>query len=277
MLDDIYMEGRLNEMDDLAFLLHFKEYEEANQDIYFGYQSPNSEELSYLRQALHLEEIAGEGSELKRISRLRNWVYKSLKSEGEQFYDKSEFNSKTWNTLTILKEMQRKPFLADCGTTALVMTEVLLAMGWKARWIQCLPMDLRFNESHCISHVWSRDYEKWIIVDAAQDLFYFNSHAVPYGLPDLRQAILNKDRLLIYSNLKKIEGQKWLQQYWVKNIFRFHCLKESCFSMFGSDVLEHYYLNPKDYNIADKVIEINGQKHIHTHVCDSGAYWEVCV
>ncbi len=52
--------------------------------------------------------------------------------------------------------------------------QLLLALGFKARWVMCLPMDLRDDECHCVTEVYSKELEKWIVVDAAFDLFYFN-------------------------------------------------------------------------------------------------------
>ena len=274
MLEDIYMQGQLNEMDDWNMLRHFSEYEETGEQLFFTYQDQNAERLKQLRETFHLEEAAGEGAELKRITRLRNWVYRCLKTDKGNFRTDLRDRNHPWNTFTILDEMQKEPFLADCGTSALVMAEVMLAMGWKAKWVQCLPLDLRFGESHCITHVWSRELKKWIIVDAAQDLFYFNHHAVPFGLPDLREAILNKDRVLIYTNTQKMAGRTWLKQYWVKNIFRFHCFRDSCFSPFDSAEIHHVFLDPKGYVITDKTVNHHGKIQTYTHTRNAWVFWE---
>ena len=269
------MEGQLSKNDDLAFLRLFKEYKHSEQKISFLYSDEKSKELKRLREEFDLDSIAGSGPELKRITRLRNWVYQSLKSDSRDFYNVKKDEKTPWNTFYIFDVFNHKPFLVDCGTSALVMTEVMLAMGWKARWIQCLPFDLRYNESHCISHVWSNDYNKWIIVDAAQDLFYFNKEAIPFGIPDLRDAIIGNERVLIYSNNQKATGREWLKNYWIKNIFRFHCLTKSCFSMFDQDSIDHIYLNPKGYDITNKVIDKEGKTETHIHIQDDEAFWEV--
>lgn len=274
MFEDIYMQGQLSEADDWNMLRHFSEYEENKERLFFTYQDQNAERLEQLRETFCLKEVAGGGPELSRITRLRNWVYARLKTGNGNFHTDKRNKECPWNTFTIIDEMQRKPFLPDCGTYALVMTEVMLAMGWKAKWIQCLPLDLRFGESHCITHVWSRELKKWIIVDAAQDLFYFNRHAVPFGLPDLRKAILNRERVLIYTNAEKMAGRTWLKQYWVKNIFRFHCFQDSCFSQFDVANPHHIFLDPKGYVIANKRVNHHGQIQTYTHTRNACAFWE---
>lgn len=273
MLDDIYMGGQLSKQDDMEMLIHFADYETKGTVIPFVYQESDADSLRVLRKRYNLDEIAGEGSELKRILRLRQWVYNQLRNDSQCFFEIERVSKMKWNTITVLNELREKPFLVDCGTYAVVMTEVMLAMGWKAKWVQCLPVDLRYNESHCVTHVWSNEFNKWIIVDAAQDIFYFNSKGIPFGLPDLRRAIINRERVLIFSDAKKEKGRIWLNNYWIKNVFRFHCLLNSCFSMFDVETVNHVFLNPKGYNIEDKIVNKIDRSEVYTHVQDDVAFW----
>jgi len=276
LVEDIYMNGIIDVEDDRGFLKRFEKYDSNEiHKITYVYERNDSSNFDKICDFFNLNSIAGKGTELKKLTNLRHWVYTMFQGRGDHTICAPKESRKHWNIFTINENMMRSPFTADCGTIALIMTEVLLSMGWKARWIQCLPLDLRQNESHCVTHVWSEEYNKWIIIDAAQDVFYFNSKAIPYGLPDLRDAIINNDRILIYSTAEKQKGMLWLKQYWVKNIFRFHTLGFSGFDMFSLEKQEHYYLNPLGYELSDKIVkdEQNIDIHINTHNYEE--FWEI--
>lgn len=269
------MDGLIDVEDDRGFLRRFEKYDSSEVGkIIYAYELYESLNFERIRKCFNLKSIAGEGTELKKLTNLRHWVYTMFQGRGEHTIFAPKDGRRNWNIFTINENMMRSPFAADCGTIALIMTEVLLAMGWKARWVQCLPLDLRQNESHCVTHVWSVEYNKWIIIDAAQDVFYFNSKAIPYGLPDLRDAIINNERILIYSTSEKQEGMLWLKQYWVKNIFRFHTLRFSGFDMFSFSKLEHYYLNPLGYELSNKTVEREQNIDIHINTHNYNEFWE---
>ena len=272
-MDDLFYSGLLDTGDDLRFLSKFKCYERGNDCVHFFQEQRNSAAYKRIRDHFQLENIAGDKSEISMICNLRQWVYKTFRGQGE-FRDRiDDFWEHPWNILAVEGEMAKKPFKAECGTMAMIMTEVLLSMGFISRWVQCLPLDLRPYDTHCVSHVWSNEYKKWIIVDADQDVLYFNDDGIPLGLADYRQAIINKERIWIWSTTERRKGREWLKSYWHKNIFRFHCLQYSGISMFSVYDIVHYYLDPVEYEISDKEYMIGGHKvkHIHTH--DDSAFW----
>lgn len=53
----------------------------------------------------------------------------------------------------------------NCRYISLIFTQILLAAGFKARWVSCL---------HCVSEVYIEEYRKWIVVDVALNVLYFD-------------------------------------------------------------------------------------------------------
>lgn len=277
MLEDLFLSGVLDTKDDLSILKKFSRFGQPDNDLMYTQESADSVKCQTLRNTFQLEKIvSGCESEISKICCLRRWVYQTFGENGSLLSDivNEDTIYDEWNIFAVKKKLTNGPFQADCGTLAMIMTEVLLAMGFISRWVQCLPFDLRPYDTHCISHVWSEDYHKWIIVDAAQDVFYFNDKGIPFGLPDFRKAIINEDRIWIWSNAKKREGKDWLIKYWRKNIFRFHCLSHSCISMFSKSKIVHYYLDPLEYEISNKQCFIGGQKVEYVHTHDDTSFWK---
>lgn len=267
----IYCNGQYCVTDDLYFLKQYQQYAtNSSGKINYSYQSPDHPNLKGLCEKYKLNEIAGNSNDdLRRISNVRQWIYARL----SRFDDIPIFNTliaceewNEWNADIIMELGECPEFKADCATFAAVQTEILLALGYKARWIQCLPIDLRHNESHCISHVFVPSLQKWVIVDAAQDLFYFDRRGIPMNLYEMRNAFIKGEKIFIFSTDKKKEGRDRLLQYWVKNIFRFRSIATSEYGFLTKRPQVNVYLDPLSYFITDKLsTDVNQRIHIHTN------------
>lgn len=266
----IYRNGQYSASDDLFFLRLFSEYSDVpTGKVNITYQPLNSPELSALREKYKLDDLAGDGDDLKRVSNVRQWIHRYfLREEDIQPFNTMVACEKPfeWNADIMMEHGKDMSFKADCATLAAVLTEMLIALGFKAIWVQCLPIDLRHEESHCITHVYIESLKKWIVVDAAQDLFYFDRKGVPLSLSEMRKSFIKDDRVFIFAKEEKLDGRKKLIYYWWKNIFRFRCFENSAYGFLGRKPQTSFYLNPYNYNIQDKVSEdsIIGQ-HIHTN------------
>lgn len=270
---EIDRQGQYSLQDDLFFLKKYSHFSlNSINSFKLTYQSNNAPDLVKLREKYCLDEIAGEGDDLQKIVNIRRWIYKIFERDrnAETFNTLSFCNDfHAWNADIVLEKGKHKDYKADCAAFATVMTEVLLALGYKARWIQCLPMDLRHEESHCITHVYIPYLQKWIIVDSAQDLLYFNKYGIPMSLWELRNAIINNDKIRVFSKKVGAEEIKLLFRYWAKNIFRFRTIESSEFGFLTKYPQTNIYLNPEGYCIEDKdVIELFGIKHLHTTCAD---------
>lgn len=269
---DINFGRTLDEIDDTYFLKYFSTYSNVNtEQIIFTYENQNSPNLVHLKEVLKLEDIRGEGNDNDVFRRVCNWVYNTL-SAGTNETISQQCKKLDWNTLTILQQVKDNGLFCDCGTFAIVLTEVLLALGYKARWVQCLPLDLRYSDSHCVTHVYSKDFGKWMIVDAALNQIYFNRKGIPLSLPELRQSLLNDERILFLSSSDK--NRNWLLHYWKKNIFRFHCFLENKYGFYSASNQTHCYLDPENFKISNKMYQRDSGKICHIHTSSPEEYWK---
>lgn len=77
-------------------------------------------------------------------------------------------------------------------------------------------MELNYCECHCVSEVFIEELNKWIVVDVALNLFYFNKRGEILNLYEIRQHILRNEPFskifnvefppesLIFDNFKTI-------------------------------------------------------------------------
>lgn len=268
---DINYKNTLDETDDVYFLEYFSAYNHYKTgQISFTYEDKDSPSFVHLRESLEILNIKDEENDLNIIKRLCSWVNNTLSYGINKLVTFQDQNT-SWDTLTILQQVKENRVFCDCGTHAIVLTEILLALGYKAKWIQCLPIDLRYSDSHCVTHVYSKDFGKWIIADAALNLLYFNTKGIPMSLPELRQALLNSERVLFPS--KTIRYRQWLLHYWKKNIIRFHTFSDYKYGFFTASNQTHYYLNPVNYKICNKRHQLRNGVISHIHISNPDEFW----
>ena len=91
------------------------------------YMGPNNENLIELREKYCLDEIAGNGSQRDKLTKLLEWVSEVIEHDG--FIDSPEPR----NALHIIETCQREKRGVNCAIKAQVLTEVYLSMDFKSR------------------------------------------------------------------------------------------------------------------------------------------------
>ena len=125
----------------LSVLKLYSEYNhETDQglNIDFFYEDKNSENLSRLRDVLKIEELESEKNELKLILRLLKWATGYFEFEGNQLSDRRYDNDDWFDVITKAKE---EGFCLNCRYKSLLFTQILLAAGFRSRWVSCLPIE----------------------------------------------------------------------------------------------------------------------------------------
>ena len=162
-----YMDGMLSYEDDLYFLKKYKEYDFEKTDITFSYNFDDLE-LKELKNKYDFEKIGRNKNPFISKLNLMLWVSKTLRSNGACISPQN-CNANEILDLTINNGLQ-----SNCRMYAIVLTEILLSLGYKARMIKCLPMDLRFTECHCMCIVYCDFYNKWIVMDPSLGGIYYD-------------------------------------------------------------------------------------------------------
>lgn len=264
-LYDLFIHG-VDMNDDIYFLKLFHAYSSEIIPIPFTYS--HSPDL-YLKIQKLYDDFPNKSScrsEMAFFIQVRKWVNRKL------FYANvpplENYDKASWNSLYVLEKISKNPFARDCGTYSMVLAELLLSLGFRARWVCCLPMDLRYCDSHAVVQVYSNEFNKWIILDPALDCCYFDSKGIPLSLSEFRNAIINESRMLIPGHA--FGDRTILIKYWSKNIFRFCCYIDNKVGFISEKKIHKLvYLHPVRFCIEDK-------KYIdeeHIYVYSDKSYW----
>ena len=194
------------------------------------------------------------------------WVSKTLRSNGACISPQN-CNANEILDLTINNGLQ-----SNCRMYAIVLTEILLSLGYKARMIKCLPMDLRFTECHCMCIVYCDFYNKWIVMDPSLGGIYYDENRIPMNIFEIREAIISNKQIDI---LYLPNNKKNVLQYLCKNLIRFQCNLISRYNN-ESKVSNNtfIYLNPKYYYISNKYCADNNNNN-HIFVSNPYIFWDI--
>jgi hypothetical protein len=109
---------------------------------------------------------------------------------------------------------------------------VLLALGFKARMVSCLPVDLLPMDNHVVTTVYIPNLTKWIMLDPALCCYITDKDGLILSIPEIRNNLIDETPLEVcirgrFRNLKapdsgiaSFDKAEYLA-YLHKNFFRF--------------------------------------------------------
>ena len=104
----------------------------------FRYAAPNDRNLVRLRRKFDLDSIAGAGDEISKILNLMTWVHDAVRHDG------GSDNPSERNAEAMIELCRREGRGVNCRMLAQILNECYLAMGFKSRFVTCMPRKL-FN------------------------------------------------------------------------------------------------------------------------------------
>jgi len=135
--------------------------------------------LQLLRQREHLDQVIAPGtSQLDKTILLRAWAHRQWTGGGTFFY------YPPWDAVEILDLARKHANRGFCAQYAIVFLQACLSVGLHARYID-LP-------GHFTVAVWSDDYDKWVVMDPFNDVYYEYKGAPLSGF-ELYDAYLKKN------------------------------------------------------------------------------------
>ncbi|MBA2570528.1 MAG: transglutaminase domain-containing protein, partial [Chloroflexi bacterium] len=156
--------------------------------------------LEELRERFGLEEISGHGSDLERAIRVRSWI-KSLWAHGQPW------RFPPYDGLLILDRASRGVESFICMHYSVALVHACLSLGIQARLIN-LHRGIADESAHAIgleasveppidehvtAEIWSRELEKWVMVDPDFDCSYERNGA-PQSAWDLHDALVTRSK-----------------------------------------------------------------------------------
>lgn len=248
VIDNIYTDLDYCHEDNLYFLKFFSTYDESKceQRLQFFFENSNSKELMNLSQTLNLKSVIGFGDELQKLIRLKKYANDILSFDGK-FLRSREFEY--MNSLEIISSAKKLGFSLNCRYKSFIFTQMLLSLDYKARWVRCLPFDLRTSDAHCVTEVYIESLRKWIVVDCAFNMFYFSSEGMLLNLIEMRECLSSEKPIKFLTSNK--ENIDYIKKYWTQNVFRFSYLSDLSSKSIKEKNYIFYNLNPKDYQLKN--------------------------
>lgn len=194
----------------------------------FRYASPNDRDLVRLRKEFNLDSIAGAGDEISKIKNLLHWVHEVVPHDG------GSYNPEIKNTIDMIELCRKENRGVNCRMMAQMLTEVYLAMGFKARFVTCLPRDF-VSDCHVITTVYSCTLNKWLWVDPTFDAFVMDENDTMLSIAEVRERLRTDKFLKIndyanWNHRSKQTKENYIDRYMAKNLYYLVCMEWSRFN-----------------------------------------------
>lgn len=197
-------------------------YKDSRYVPTFTYQSKDNPNLVRIRQEFKLDSVVGKGNEVSRILNLMHWVHNIVRHDG------NSSNPTLKNAIDLIKVCRTEKRGVNCRMMATILNECYLSLGFKSRYVTCMPKETKFDDCHVINMVYSNDLQKWIWIDPTFDAYVMNEKGELLGLAEVRERLINDKPLILNpeANWNKEESQtkeNYLGYYMAKNLYRIEC------------------------------------------------------
>ncbi|MCZ4695107.1 transglutaminase domain-containing protein [Ancylomarina euxinus] len=240
----------------------------------FTYQ--NADELSDLRLKYKLDSVAGEGDEFSKIVKLMSWVNHTVRHDGNSNYS----GKKSAEALISICEKEKRG--VNCRMMSTILNEVYLAMGFKSRFVTCMPKGERFSDCHVINVVYSNQYNKWLWMDASFEAYVMDENNTPLSIQEVRDNLIHKRTMKVYKKLHWNDQayyggeQRYLYEYMTKNLYRFSTPLDSRSSYESSELRKTYVeLYPSEYKPDDRALnqKVEWKSRDMYFLTDANNFW----
>ncbi len=173
------------------------------------------------------------------------------------------------NAITLWEYAQRVPTGFNCRWHAVLLSELLLSIQIKNRFVTCMPEDKNDQDCHVVNEVWLPDLNKWAMIDCDMQEYVTASDGIPLSLEEMRAELVTVKKLNIHRNSDPA-GVEYMQGYWAKNLYWFSIHTTYGYDLEGSRLLPDIYVSlvPPGYDIPGKY------SHANAHVTNNAAaFW----
>lgn len=255
--------------DRLELLRLFSQFDNTETRDSFDFQYiTQGENLTRLREEFDYPAQIVPGKEFRSLVGLMTWVFDHLIGDGMCI------PPRVLNAKAILKGTKDQGIKSNCFMHAVVSNEIYLSMGFPSRMVRCMPIDLEYSDCHCVTEVYSQEYGKWVVLDAANRAYYLGEEMVPLNLFEIRETLMVQK--LLYVPMMPRSQSKALLQYLLKNLVRFETDQISRYdaeNWTGERIILHF--QSKNFPISDKVAEFPEQNRSirHLHTSNPNLFW----
>ena len=231
-LDNIRKENKfekalkqLKQYDKLTLLQQSGGYvSESNADLpVFNYQSASNHNLAAVKNFFKLDSIAGNGDEISKIRNILFFVSNNIK------YDGSNWALCEFDAIDFYNYHKTTGKGINCRHKAMTLNEMYLAMGFKSRFVTCMPKDDKDTDCHVINSVYSETLKKWLWMDPSHGTFVMDEKNNLLSIEEVREH-LKKNQFLKLNDESKVSKLWYLDYYMAKNLYWIQCTNKSEFN-----------------------------------------------
>ncbi|WP_105617876.1 transglutaminase-like domain-containing protein [Vallitalea okinawensis] len=206
----------LNAKDKYRHLLKcYSKFDHDDCDLEFEYVYDGN--LRTLIDEFNLLSVIAEGNQWEQVKNMLKWVSDTFIWDGSTMDIPNRKNARTIAELGVKNG-------TNCWLLSVMMAEFLLAIGFKARFVRCLPFNYKDGDCHVVVHVYIDDLNKWVMVDPSFNGYVLNQNKIPMSLMEFRKAVMNDDLIIVNADLNEngapLDHDEY-KTYMAKNLFQF--------------------------------------------------------
>ncbi len=161
------------------------------------------------------------------------------------------------NAVTLWEYSRRVPTGFNCRWHSTLLSELMLSIGIKNRFITCLPEDKYDGDCHVVNIVWLPENEQWAMIDSDMVEYVTGECGKLLSLAEMREYVIAGKPFTVNvlpgfekSWVAAESGLKYMQAYWAKNLYWFKLHSTYGFDLEGTRTLPDTYvcLVPPDYD-----------------------------
>jgi len=243
-------------------------YQKSDRDNLpqFYYEKANSRRMKKVKKYFNLDSIAGNGDEISKILNIMYWIHDNINHDG------SNWARTKPNSIALYRYHKSTGKGINCRQLAISLNEMYLAMGWKSRYVTCLPKDKQDQDCHVINCVWVDSLQKWIWIDPTFAAYVKDENGTFLSISEVRERLIDGRPLVLnedanWNNLKKQTKEEYLMNYMAKNLYWFIVPEKSIFFPEGRYNFQRFVsLQPIDYK--------RYMPYMKTRTHDSEYFWQ---
>lgn len=222
-----------------------------NNQISFTYQPASDPDLVRIRQHFNLDSIAGKGDEISQIKNLMTWVHNRVRHDG------NSSNPESRNAIDIVNICDTEKRGVNCRMMAIMLNECYLAMGFKSRYITCLPQ-IMISDCHVINAVYSKSLDKWLWMDPTFNAYISDDKGNLLSIAEVRERLRSDEPLVLnenanWNNENKQTKEYYIDTYMAKNLYWLQANLNNTYNVETTrDTKGYLNLCPQDYEPKQK-------------------------
>lgn len=217
--------SQLKQYDKLFLLQQSGNYISENKSSLpaFNYQVANDRNLTEVKRYFNLDSIAGTGYEVSKIINIMLFVTNSIK------YDGTNWALCEFDAIDFYNYHKATGKGINCRHKAMTLNEMYLAMGFKSRYVTCMPKDDTDTDCHVINSVYSETLKKWLWMDASHGAYVMDENNNLLSIEEVRERLRNNQSMKLNSETK-VTKIWYLDNYMAKNLYWIQCTNKSQFN-----------------------------------------------